>query len=201
MLLESLYSRLKHLFLVVFADINFEPLVPENACLRGHISQRSILRYVKIVVEHFDERQQEDFCNSCHGFLSEFSDLRFSAQLIQYLVFCCIRTNKRHELWLNLQDHLARFGIQEHLFDRQRIKPIGNKLDLALTIEGVFNALDNNVEHLGTPKEGTSENETSGEAHKGSGTSGEEKKSGADDSEEAEGEDSEDHDSGDSDGD
>ncbi|CAA3007991.1 MICOS complex subunit MIC60 [Olea europaea subsp. europaea] len=54
------------------------------------------------------------------------------------------------------------------------------------------------AERLGTPEEGISEDETSDEAHEGSGTSGEEEL-GADDSGETEGEDSEDYDSGDSD--
>ncbi|CAA3000337.1 Hypothetical predicted protein [Olea europaea subsp. europaea] len=57
------------------------------------------------------------------------------------------------------------------------------------------------AERIGTPKEGTFEDETSDEAHDGGGTSGEEEESGADESGEAEGEDSEEHDSGDSDGD
>ncbi|CAA2980490.1 serine threonine- kinase CDL1-like [Olea europaea subsp. europaea] len=56
-------------------------------------------------------------------------------------------------------------------------------------------------ERVRTLEETTSEDETSDEAHEGSGTSGEEEESGANDSEEAEGEDSKDHDSGDSDGD
>ncbi|CAA2995277.1 Hypothetical predicted protein [Olea europaea subsp. europaea] len=57
------------------------------------------------------------------------------------------------------------------------------------------------AERLGTPDEGTFEDETFDEAHESSGTSGEEEESGVDDSGEVEGEDSEDHDSGDSDGD
>ncbi|CAA3008020.1 Hypothetical predicted protein [Olea europaea subsp. europaea] len=57
------------------------------------------------------------------------------------------------------------------------------------------------AERIGTPKEGTSEDETSDEAHDGGGTSGEEEESGADKSREAKGEDLEEHDSGDSDGD
>ncbi|CAA2980440.1 Hypothetical predicted protein [Olea europaea subsp. europaea] len=63
----------------IFADMDFKPLVPENAHLRDHVS-----------------------------------DLQFSAQLIQQLVFCCIRADKRQELWFNLQSHLARFDIQEY---------------------------------------------------------------------------------------
>ncbi|CAA2967557.1 Hypothetical predicted protein [Olea europaea subsp. europaea] len=51
--------------------MDFEYLVPKNARLRAHISQRSNLRYVKTVLEHFNERQRTDFCNSCLGFLSE----------------------------------------------------------------------------------------------------------------------------------
>ncbi|CAA3013648.1 Hypothetical predicted protein [Olea europaea subsp. europaea] len=94
--------------------MDFEPLVPENARLRGHVSQRSNLRYIKTVLEHVDERQREEFRNACLGFLSEVPDLQLSTQLIQQLVFCCIQTKKRHELWFNLQGHLARFGIQEY---------------------------------------------------------------------------------------
>ncbi|CAA3000338.1 Hypothetical predicted protein [Olea europaea subsp. europaea] len=170
--------------------MDFESLVPENARLRGHVSQRSNLRYIKTVVEHLDERQWADFRNSCLGFLSEVPDLQFSAQLIQQLVFCCIQTNKRYELWFNLQGHLARFGIQEYalvtglrcgllpddnvmdrVLNKRRLKdkyfkhvdkiscaqleqtflrsstPRTDryKFGLALIIEGVFNAPDNNV--------------------------------------------------------
>ncbi|CAA2952170.1 Hypothetical predicted protein [Olea europaea subsp. europaea] len=57
------------------------------------------------------------------------------------------------------------------------------------------------TERLGTPEQGTFEDETSDEAHEGSGNNGKEEESEADDSGEAEGEDSEDHDSGNSDGD
>ncbi|CAA2970410.1 Hypothetical predicted protein [Olea europaea subsp. europaea] len=327
--------------------MDFESLVPENARLRGYVSQRSNMRYIKIVVKHFDERQRADFRNSCLGFLSEVPDLQFSAQLIQQLVFYCIQTNKWHELWFDLQGHLARFGIQvyalvtglrcgllsddnvmDRVLDKRRLKdkyfkhvdkisyaqleqtflrsstPRADryKLSLALVIERIFNAPDNNVgidmetlsivndldlfflypwgrisygrlikgflfrghwarkfldatkkkekaqrsydaffknvqlhvyatlrptetergqphiatlvlfndhhvpalddlardsvapqfqaERMGTPKEGTSENETSDEAHDGGGISGEEEESGADESGEDEGEDS-----------
>ncbi|CAA2992940.1 Hypothetical predicted protein [Olea europaea subsp. europaea] len=51
--------------------MDFEYLVPKNARLRANISQRSNLRYVKTVLEHFDDRQRTDFLNSCLGFLSE----------------------------------------------------------------------------------------------------------------------------------
>ncbi|CAA3027690.1 Hypothetical predicted protein [Olea europaea subsp. europaea] len=233
--------------------MNFGPLVPENARLLGHISQRSNLRYVKIVVEHFDERQREDFRSSCLGFLSEVLDLQFSAYLIQQLVFCCIRTDKRHELWFNLQGHLARFGIQEYflvtglrcclllddnvmerVLDKRRligadISPIVNAFSQSLHVYAMLRptevergqphiatlvpfddrpvpalddlvrdsiALQFHAERLGTPAEGTSEDETSDEAHEGSGTSGEEEESRADDSGEVEGEDLEDHDGG-----
>ncbi|CAA3018035.1 Hypothetical predicted protein [Olea europaea subsp. europaea] len=57
------------------------------------------------------------------------------------------------------------------------------------------------AECIGTPQEGTFEDETSDEAHDGGGTSGEEEESGVDESGEDEGEHSEEHDGGDSDGD
>ncbi|CAA3029002.1 Hypothetical predicted protein [Olea europaea subsp. europaea] len=93
-----------HSFLVVFADINFEPLVPENAHLQGHISQRSNLLYVKIVVEHFDERQREDFCNSCLGFLLEVGDLR-------------VYPRDGIKVWSSPDDN-----IMERVLDKRRLK-------------------------------------------------------------------------------
>ncbi|CAA3010665.1 Hypothetical predicted protein [Olea europaea subsp. europaea] len=128
--------------------MDFEFLVPENARLRAHISQRSNLRYVKIVLEHFDDRQHADFCNSCIGFLFKVPDLQFSAQLIQQLVFHCIRTDKAHELWFNLQGHLARITCAklEKAFLRSSAPRADRyKLDLTLIIEGVFNAPDNHA--------------------------------------------------------
>ncbi|CAA3029310.1 Hypothetical predicted protein [Olea europaea subsp. europaea] len=95
--------------------MDFEFLVPNDARLRADISQRSNLRYVKIALEHFDDQQRTDFRNSCLWFLSEVPDLQFSAQLIQQFVFCCIQTDKAHELWFNVQGHLAKFCLQKRL--------------------------------------------------------------------------------------
>ncbi|CAA2982014.1 Hypothetical predicted protein [Olea europaea subsp. europaea] len=93
--------------------MDFEYLVSKNARLRAHISQRSNLRYVKIVLEHFDDRQHTNFRNSCLGFLFEVRDLQFSTQLIQQLVFRCIRTEKGCEIWFKVQGHLARISCGE----------------------------------------------------------------------------------------
>ncbi|CAA3015891.1 Hypothetical predicted protein [Olea europaea subsp. europaea] len=41
--------------------MDFEYLVPKNARLRAHISQQSDLRYVKTVLEHFNDQQCTDF--------------------------------------------------------------------------------------------------------------------------------------------
>ncbi|CAA2998710.1 Hypothetical predicted protein, partial [Olea europaea subsp. europaea] len=51
--------------------MEFEFLILEYARLWAYISQRSNLKYVKTVLEHFDERKHEDFRNSCLGFLAE----------------------------------------------------------------------------------------------------------------------------------
>ncbi|CAA3024054.1 Protein CHROMOSOME TRANSMISSION FIDELITY 7 [Olea europaea subsp. europaea] len=71
----------------IAGQMEFEFLIPEDARLRVHISQRSNLEYVKNVMDHFDERQREDFCNSFLKHLAEILDIQFSAQLIQKLVF------------------------------------------------------------------------------------------------------------------
>ncbi|CAA2995452.1 Hypothetical predicted protein [Olea europaea subsp. europaea] len=86
--------------------MEFEFLILEDVRLRVHISQRSNLKYMKIVVDHFDERQHEDFSNSSLGYLAEVLDIQFSAQLIQQLVFKSVHAEKVNELWFNVQGHL-----------------------------------------------------------------------------------------------
>ncbi|CAA2994727.1 Hypothetical predicted protein [Olea europaea subsp. europaea] len=121
--------------------------------MKAHILQRSNLRYMKTILEHFDARQHTDFRNSCLGFLSDVPNLQFSTQLIQQLVFRSIRIDKAHELWFNLQGHLAQFGLQEitcadleKAFLRASTSRANQyKPGLALIIEGVFNALDSHA--------------------------------------------------------
>ncbi|CAA3023368.1 Hypothetical predicted protein [Olea europaea subsp. europaea] len=94
--------------------MGFEFLIPKDTRLRAHISQRSNLKYVKIVMGHFDERQCEDFRNSPLGYLADVPDIQFSAQLILQLVFRIVWTEKVNELWFNVQGHLMRFDLQEY---------------------------------------------------------------------------------------
>ncbi|CAA3016604.1 Hypothetical predicted protein [Olea europaea subsp. europaea] len=94
--------------------MDFELLIPEDAWLRAHISQRNNLKYVKIVMDHFDERQREDFRNSPLRYLADVPDIQLSAQLILQLVFRTVRTEKVNELWFNVQGHLMRFSLQEY---------------------------------------------------------------------------------------
>ncbi|CAA2971982.1 Alpha beta hydrolase [Olea europaea subsp. europaea] len=90
-------------------------LYSRDAKLQAHVSQRSNLKLVKTVIDHFDEQQLENFCNSSLGYLAEVLDIHFSAQLIQQLVFKIVRTDKLYELWFNVQGHLTRFGLQEYV--------------------------------------------------------------------------------------
>ncbi|CAA2949041.1 Hypothetical predicted protein [Olea europaea subsp. europaea] len=94
--------------------MEFKFLIPEDAWLRAHISQRSNLKYVKIVIDHFDERQREDFRNFSLGYLTEVPNIQFSVQLIQQLVFRSICTEKVNELWFNVQGHIMRFDLQKY---------------------------------------------------------------------------------------
>ncbi|CAA2934488.1 Hypothetical predicted protein [Olea europaea subsp. europaea] len=74
------------------------------------------LKYVKIGIDHFDERQRQDFRKSLLGYLAEVPDIQFTVQLIQQLVFRTVRTDKVNELWFNMQGHLMRFSLQEYAF-------------------------------------------------------------------------------------
>ncbi|CAA3016114.1 Hypothetical predicted protein [Olea europaea subsp. europaea] len=51
--------------------MEFEFMILEDARLRAHIFQQSNLKYVKTVMDHFDERQREDFRNSPLGVASQ----------------------------------------------------------------------------------------------------------------------------------
>ncbi|CAA3027621.1 Hypothetical predicted protein [Olea europaea subsp. europaea] len=59
--------------------MEFEFRISKDARLWAHISQRSNLKYVKTVMDHFDEQQREDFCNSSLGYLAKVPDIQFSA--------------------------------------------------------------------------------------------------------------------------
>ncbi|CAA2965900.1 Hypothetical predicted protein [Olea europaea subsp. europaea] len=74
--------------------MEFDYCIPEEARLRAHISQRSNLKYVKTVMDLFDDRQRDEFRNSPFGYLAEVAEIQFSAQLTQQLVFRTIRTDK-----------------------------------------------------------------------------------------------------------
>lgn len=94
--------------------MEFDYCIPKEARLRAHISQRSNLKYVKTVMDVFDDRQHDEFRNSPFGYLAEVAEIQFSAQLIQQLVFRTIRTDKVNELWFKVQGNMMRFGLQEY---------------------------------------------------------------------------------------
>ncbi|CAA2957079.1 Hypothetical predicted protein [Olea europaea subsp. europaea] len=95
-------------------QMKFKFLNPKDARLQIHISQRSNQKYVKTMMDHFDERQREHFRSSPLGYLAEVPDIQFSIQLILQLVFRSVYTEKVNELWFNVQGHLMRFGLHEY---------------------------------------------------------------------------------------
>ncbi|CAA2966692.1 Hypothetical predicted protein [Olea europaea subsp. europaea] len=152
--------------------MEFQFLVPENVRLPVRISQRSNLKYIKTVMDNFDDRLRADFRDFCLGFFADVPEIQFSTQLIQAL------------------GHLTRFGLQEYAIvtglhagsfsegdrytkalEKRGLKekyfkslekiscaqlekaflrastPRADryKLGLALIVEGVITALDNNV--------------------------------------------------------
>ncbi|CAA2933634.1 Hypothetical predicted protein [Olea europaea subsp. europaea] len=115
--------------------MEFDYCIPEEARLRAHISQRSNLKYVKTVMDVFDDRQRDEFRNSPFGYLAEVAEIQFSAQLIQQLVFRTIRTDKVNELWFNVQGNMMRFGLQEYTLVtglRCGVFPKGDEFDRVL---------------------------------------------------------------------
>ncbi|XP_022880715.1 uncharacterized protein LOC111397983 [Olea europaea var. sylvestris] len=115
--------------------MEFDYCIPEEARLRAHISQRSNLKYVKTVMDIFDDRQRDEFRNSPLWYLAEVAEIQFSAQLIQQLVFRTIRTDKVNELWFNVQGNMMRFGLQEYTLVtglRCGVFPEGDEFDRVL---------------------------------------------------------------------
>ncbi|CAA2971319.1 Hypothetical predicted protein [Olea europaea subsp. europaea] len=92
----------KHSDVITAYIMEFQFLVPENVRLSVRISQRSNLKYIKTVMDNFDNRLRADFRDSCLRFLAD------------ALVCRGIRCDKSHELWFNVQGHLTRFGLQEY---------------------------------------------------------------------------------------
>ncbi|CAA2944832.1 transcription factor MYB44-like [Olea europaea subsp. europaea] len=115
--------------------MEFDYCIPEETRLRAHISQRSNLKYVKTVMDVFDDRQRDEFRNSPFRYLAEVAEIQFSAQLIQQLVFRTIRTDKVNELWFNVQGNMMRFGLQEYTLVtglRCGVFPKGDEFDRVL---------------------------------------------------------------------
>ncbi|CAA2963495.1 Hypothetical predicted protein [Olea europaea subsp. europaea] len=86
-------------------------------------------------MDHFNDRQREDFRNSPFGYLAEVPKIQFSAQLIQQQVFKTIHTDKVNELWFNVQGNLMRFGLQEYTLVtglRCSVFPEGDDFDQVL---------------------------------------------------------------------
>ncbi|CAA2967025.1 Hypothetical predicted protein [Olea europaea subsp. europaea] len=115
--------------------MEFDYCIPKEARLRAHISQRSNLKYVKTVMDVFDDRQRDEFRNSPFGYLAEVAEIQFSAQLIQQLVFRTIRTDKVNKLWFKVQGNMMRFGLQEYTLVtglRRGVFPEGDEFDRVL---------------------------------------------------------------------
>ncbi|CAA2959800.1 Hypothetical predicted protein [Olea europaea subsp. europaea] len=115
--------------------MEFDYCIPKEVRLRAHISQRSNLKYVKTVMDLFDDRQRGEFRNSPFGYLAEVAEIQFSTQLIQQLVFRTIRTDKVNELWFNVQGNMMRFGLQEYTLVtglRCGVFPEGDEFDRVL---------------------------------------------------------------------
>ncbi|CAA3000110.1 Hypothetical predicted protein [Olea europaea subsp. europaea] len=74
-------------------------------------------------MDHFDDRQHEDFRNSPFGYLAEVPEIQFSAQLIQQLVFRTIRTDKEYTLVTGLRCGVFSKGDDfDRVLVRRRLK-------------------------------------------------------------------------------
>ncbi|CAA2993347.1 Hypothetical predicted protein [Olea europaea subsp. europaea] len=105
-----------------------------------HISQRSNLKYVKTVMDHFDERQCEDFRNFSLDYLAEGDDFD---RLLE--------RRRLKERYFKSNDKISLAQLQSIVARSSTNRADRYKLGLVLIVEGVFNVSDNNVDiHLPT---------------------------------------------------
>ncbi|CAA2987285.1 Hypothetical predicted protein [Olea europaea subsp. europaea] len=142
--------------------MEFEFLIPESARLQAHILQRSNLKYVKTVMDHFDERHREDFRNSFLGMQGHL--LRFGLQ--EYALVTGLRCGaflegaefdrllerrRLKERYFKSNDKISLAQLQSAMARSSTPRADRYKLGLVLILERVFNAPDNNVGiHLST---------------------------------------------------
>ncbi|CAA2957854.1 Hypothetical predicted protein [Olea europaea subsp. europaea] len=143
--------------------MDFQFLVPENVRLPAHISQRSNLKYVKTVMDNFDDRLRAEFRDSCLGFFADVPEIQFSAQLIQALEYAIItrlhagsfpegdrytkalEKRRLKEKYFKSLEKISCAQLEKAFLRASTPRTDRYKLRLALIVEGIITAPDNNV--------------------------------------------------------
>ncbi|CAA2961526.1 Hypothetical predicted protein [Olea europaea subsp. europaea] len=143
--------------------MEFQFWVPENVRLPARISQRSNLKYIKTVMDNLDDRLRADFCNSCLGFLADVLEIQFSTQLIQaseYAIFTglhagsfpegdwytkALEKRRLKEKYFKSLEKISCAQLEKAFVCASTPRADRYKLGVALIVEGVITAPDNNV--------------------------------------------------------
>ncbi|CAA2938502.1 Hypothetical predicted protein [Olea europaea subsp. europaea] len=129
--------------------MEFEFRIPEDARLLTHISQRSNLKLMKTVIDHFDKQQWEDFRNSFLRYLAKeyalVTGLRCDAFLEGAEYERLLERRRLKERCFKSNDKISLAQLQFAMARSSTPRADRYKLGLVLILEGVFNAPDNNV--------------------------------------------------------
>ncbi|CAA2956472.1 Hypothetical predicted protein [Olea europaea subsp. europaea] len=144
--------------------MEFQFWVLENVRLPVRISQRSNLKYIKTVIDNLDDRLRADFRNSCLGFFADVSEIQFSTQLIQapeYAIFTglhagsfpegdrytkALEKRRLKEKYFKSLEKISCAQLEKAFIRASTPRVDRYKLGLALIVEGVITAPDNNVD-------------------------------------------------------
>ncbi|CAA3019852.1 Hypothetical predicted protein [Olea europaea subsp. europaea] len=138
--------------------MKFQFLVPENVRLPARISQRSNLKYIKTVMDNFDDRLRADFRDSCLGFLADGHLTRFRLQ--EYTIITglhagsfpegdrytkALEKRRLKEKYFKSLEKISCAKLEKALLHASTPRADRYKFGLALIVEGVITAPDNNI--------------------------------------------------------
>ncbi|CAA3018308.1 Hypothetical predicted protein [Olea europaea subsp. europaea] len=138
--------------------MEFQFLVSENVRLPARISQRSNLKYIKTVMDNLDDRLWADFRNSCLGFLADGPPNPIWTAGVSIVTGLhagsfpegdrytkALEKRRLKEKYFKSLEKISCAQLEKAFVRVSTPWADRYKLGLALIVEGVVTALDNNV--------------------------------------------------------
>lgn len=99
--------------------MSLDYIVAPDQWFSATITQFPLLRYVKDFIQLIDEDKQSlifssSLCGFICGYLYRTEEQQFCSRLIHEFILRIVDSGKTNEIWFKLNNHFARFGIQEY---------------------------------------------------------------------------------------